>query len=203
MSSEKGTISKGENSSEPSTIFQGTFSFSGGCILSVRGEPGDLVTQLLFRDLSGFAGIPEVSFPKFSVPNHDMLFFAWKEMKRFWYPQAMSTYCWWFRDPGNHLGWCWNLVNNGEKYYQPQRLQDFFHQEYVNMLQGLARCSHEKPDNTRWMFAPIHWCPRKGNNSTLPGSTGIACKCGFSVGGSVHARWGFDRRNPQRSVRNA
>ena len=83
MSSEKGTISKGENSSEPSTIFQGTFSFSGGCILSVRGEPGDLVTQLLFRDLSGFAGIPEVSFPKFSVPNHDMLFFAWKEMKRF------------------------------------------------------------------------------------------------------------------------
>lgn len=40
------------------------------------------------------------------------------------------------------------------------------HQQYVNMLKGLARCSHEKPDNPRWMFAPIHWGPRKGNNST-------------------------------------
>ena len=25
------------------------------------------------------------------------------------------AYCWWFRNPANHLGWCWNLVNNGDK----------------------------------------------------------------------------------------
>ena len=33
--------------------------------------------------------------------------------------------------PNNHLGWCWNPVNSGMN-YQPQLVQDFFHQQYVS-----------------------------------------------------------------------
>ena len=43
------------------------------------------------------------------------------------------SYCWCFRNPiPNHLGWCWNLVNNGIN-YQPQLVLAGFlnHQQYL------------------------------------------------------------------------
>ncbi len=30
-----------------------------------------------------------------------------------------GNYCWWFRNPNNHLGWCWKPINKGIN-YQPQ-----------------------------------------------------------------------------------
>ena len=43
---------------------------------------------------------------------------------------SIRPYCWWFRNPKQPpFGWCKNLVNSGIN-YQPQLVQDFFHQQY-------------------------------------------------------------------------
>ena len=38
-----------------------------------------------------------------------------------------GTYCWWLKSCDHHLGWCWNLVNNGINYQtQLVSLPDFW-----------------------------------------------------------------------------
>ncbi len=43
------------------------------------------------------------------------------------------SHCWWFRNPAKDLGCIKPVVNNG-KNYQPQLVQDSFHQQYVPLL---------------------------------------------------------------------
>ncbi len=41
----------------------------------------------------------------------------------------------------NHLGWCWNPINNGIN-YQPQLVQDFSHQQYEEFFQTTYAKEH-------------------------------------------------------------
>ncbi len=55
----------------------------------------------------------------------------------------------------HHLGWCWNPINNGIN-YQPQLVQDFFHQPYLQK-QGVLEDAGSQKKKPNSIHAALTW----------------------------------------------